>query len=261
MRVLKAPHNPPFDPLCSPLATNNMPNKKKSSKKNRSSGNHTSGQPSSSQATGSSSGGPSTTTAAPTGTNIITYKCLRLPADGSPIELLDYTTTSTIPKGYDSYLDSAADLRRYWQGDYFARIIQCLCVEKNSLPALNGQYILYYSTDSSRPVNRTLLSMPVLHDAIEKSTKNGEKFEERVFYCGDVFVVRLRDAPENTNFKSQYDDISPQLVQPLVQLLDKVMFAGGWGKKFLEHQRKMDEDMAKYMEKHEDCRAKMMSGL
>lgn len=103
--------------------------------------------------------------------------------------------------------------------------------------------------------------MPVLHDAIEKSTKNGEKFEERVFYCGDVFVVRLRDAPENTNFKSQYDDISPQLVQPLVQLLDKVMFAGGWGEKFLEHQRKMDEDMAKYMEKHEDCRAKMMSGL
>lgn len=238
-----------------------MPNKKKSSKKHHSSGKHTSGQPSRSQATGSSSGGPSTNTAASTGTNIVTYKCLRLPADGSPIELLDYTTTPTIPKSYDSYLDVAADLRRYWHGDYSARIIQCLCVEENLLPALNGQYILYYSTDSSWPVNRTLLSMPVLHDAIEKSTKSGEKFEERVFYCGDVFVVRLRDTFENTNFKAQYDDISPQLVEPLVQLLDKVMFAGGWGEKFLEYQRKMDEDIAKHMEKHEDCRAKMMSEL
>lgn len=227
-----------------------MPNKKKSSKKHHPSGNHTGGQPSRSQATGSSSGGPPTATAAPTGTNIITYKCLRLPADGSPIELLDYTTTSTIPKGCDSYLDVAADLRRYWHGDYFARINQCLCVEENLLPALNGQYILYYSTDSSRPVNKTLLSMPLLHDAIEKSTKSGEKFEERVFYHGDVFVVRLSDTFENTNFKAQYDDISPQLVQPLIQLLDKVLFAGCWGEKFLEYQRKMDEDTVKRMEKH-----------
>lgn len=103
--------------------------------------------------------------------------------------------------------------------------------------------------------------MPVLQEAIEKSTQNGEKFEERMFYHGDVFVVRLRDWEENTNFKSKHDDISPQLVQPLIQLLDKGLFAHGWGEKFLEYQHKMDEDMAKHMEKHESYRVEMMSKL
>lgn len=249
--------------LYSSLATNNMPNKKKkSSKQHRSSGSRTSNQPPHSQATytGSASG-PSTATAAPTNTNTITYKCLRLPADGSPIERLDYTTTSSIPKGPDSYFDVAADLRRYWHGDYLARQTQSFCVGENPLPALNGQYILYYSTDSSQPANKTLLSLPVLQEAIEKSTKNGEKFEERMFYHGDMFVVRLRDWEENTNFRSKHDDISPQLVQPLIQLLDKGLFAHGWGEKFLEYQHKLNEDTAKCMEKHEFHRVEMMSRL
>ncbi|KAF8476069.1 hypothetical protein BDZ91DRAFT_779089 [Kalaharituber pfeilii] len=190
-----------------------------------------------------------------------TYKCLRLPADGSPVERLDYTTISAIPKGYDSSFDIAADLRRYWHGDYLTRLMQSFCVGEHSLPALNGQYLIYYSTDPSQPANKTLLSMPALHDAIEKSTKGGEKFEERMFYRGDVFVVRLRDWEENTDFKCQHDDISLQLVEPLIQLLDKEFFTHNWVKKFLEHQRKMDEEMDKHLQKYHDHRDKMMSRL
>lgn len=236
-----------------------MPNKKKKSSKkhkqqHRPPGNHTSGLPP--QAAGSASGGPSTTTT----TTAVTYKCLRFPVDGSSPERLDYTTITPLPKCYDSYLDIAADLRAYWHGDYLAHKIQNLVVEGQSPATLNGEYIIYYSIDPSMPANKTLLSMPAVRDAVERSTNSGERFEGRLFYRGDVFVVRLGDTFENTNFEAKYDDISPQLVQPLTQILAEI-FENNWERKFLETQRRNDAYFDESLGKYRDYKGKLMAEL
>jgi hypothetical protein len=190
-----------------------------------------------------------------------TYKCLRLPANGSPIDRLDYTTTSSIPKGPDTCWDFAADFRRYWQGDYLSREVQSFRVDEHPIPALDGEYILYYSTDSSRPVNRTVLSMPAVHDAVEKSTNRGEKFEERLFYRGDVFVVRLKEWGENNGYLAIHEDISPEAMQPVVEILGERLIACNWEDRFLEYQHETTEYDKQFMQRHESHRAGMMSHL
>ncbi|KAF8246572.1 hypothetical protein K440DRAFT_662006 [Wilcoxina mikolae CBS 423.85] len=227
-----------------PTDSYDMPNKKKKkssgSKKSKTQHQNLSNtQPS--QASASSQSGPSTsatdrpTLAGNTSTKV-TYKGLRFPADGSPPDRIDYTTTPASRE--DPWLDFAADFSPYWNGDYKTRKFQIYAVEKQDTAILNGYYIGYYSRNSDLPVNKTILSMPPMRAAVDWSIAQGEKFEERLFWRGDVFVCRM---PFENGFEAMYDDISPQLVQPLSELLARV-YVDDWEEKRLERFVRMDAE-------------------
>jgi hypothetical protein len=251
-----------------------MPNKKKkksSGSKKSKTQPHPTGNPSDkqpSQASASSHSRPSTTatdqptragsssTAAGPPTKA-TYKGLRFPADGSPPVRISYATIP--PSGEDQWLDIAPDFSPYWNGDYETRKLQVHHVADQEIVILDGYYISYYSRNLDLPVNKTLLSMPPVRTAVDKSIAQGEKFEERLFWRGDVFVCRMREPFEN-DFKAKYDDISPQLVGPLSELLADG-FAYDWEAKNLERYVQDDayfEDFRRKYESNEEDLATAM---
>jgi len=252
-----------------PTITHDMPNKKKKSSKKPKTQHNPSGNPSGTQrsrASASSHSGPSTTTTgqstqaggSSTGgpSTAATYKGLRFPANGSAPHRIDYTTTKPTQRP-DSWLGIAADFSPYWNGDYQTRKMQRLCVSQNSLPALDGDYNIYYSRNPDLPVNEAIRSIPVVRATIDRSIERGEKFEERLFWRGDVLVARMGESFEK-DFNAKYDDISPQLVQPLIELLARG-FASDWEDKFVEYQERLEADFEEHDRKSKIMKQKIIT--
>ncbi|RPB06316.1 hypothetical protein P167DRAFT_239768 [Morchella conica CCBAS932] len=174
-----------------------------------------------------------------------TYQSLLLPASGAPVSLVPYITVapSTFPKDDDSALfDNRAfqlvpDLRPYWSGDYQDRRFRRFIVRSHPQPMLDGEFIVYYSTSADKPANKTILDMPSVRDAIERS---GVRVEDRLFYRGDVLVVRLGEVWEDVGFEERYEDVRGEMVAAVVEMLGERLFAPGWEEGFLERQRRDD---------------------
>ncbi|KAF8252089.1 hypothetical protein K440DRAFT_609920 [Wilcoxina mikolae CBS 423.85] len=245
-----------------------MPNKKKSSgsKKPKTQHHSPSNTQPSQACSASSPSGPSTTAtdqpthATPGPSTKVTYKGLRFPADNSPPDRIDYTTTEPT-EGSDTWLGIAADFSPYWNGDYKARKTQSHVVQEQAgeRAILDGHYVIYYTRNPNLPVNKSILSMPPMRAAVDKSIARGEKFEERLFWRGDVLVARLRE-PFETHFKAKHDDVSPQMVKPLIELLVEG-FVGDWEGKALERFAEHDVFFEESIRKHERTKEELATSL
>jgi hypothetical protein len=169
-------------------------------------------------------------------------KVLRLPADGSAptilsVATIDLRNEKSDRRGTlvtDSWLYHVPDLRRYW-GQYFkTRDSRRLEITNNVVPALNGQYVVHFITDDAFPRNKTVSTL--IRSAIEAAIRRGEVFQERLFWCGDVFVTRLGDSECLEGGWSNYVDLPKETLQmpPAFTLF----FQGSFQEKFLEKQQR-----------------------
>jgi hypothetical protein len=245
-----------------------MPNKKK-----KSSGK----QKQSTQAGGSSSNAPQesstpsnthsetptpNTTVPPQSSKTSTgrrFTCLRFPADGSPPGLVEgkMSTDQFSPK-YGFVTEP--DLSELWEGDCSKLKMQRLVVVKMDPPEINTEYWSFYSIDPNLPVNKSLLSFPKVKSAISKSTATGGRFEDRLFYRGDYFLVRLEDETDKTNFEARGQSIHPSLIPPLRGIIERHI-TGNWEDKFLERQAKSDAYFDRVGRREKDFKEKLMSQL
>ncbi|KAF8541710.1 hypothetical protein BDD12DRAFT_828419 [Trichophaea hybrida] len=212
--------------------------------------NNPSNKPPSKASASSSSRPSSTATDQPTHATIwpldaVVYKGLLFPVDGSPPGEIDYVTTKPT-EGTDKWLKTAADFSLHWNGNYTTRKVHSIVLESQSGEHKDSyeHYIIYYSISPDLPVNEAILKLPALRAAVGESIARGEKFEERMFWRGDVFIARLREPFEN-EWKAKYDDILPELMVPLVQILAEG-FAINWQQKSLE-------SYAEYDVKYKEC--------
>ncbi|KAI5842150.1 hypothetical protein DFP73DRAFT_632884 [Morchella snyderi] len=198
-----------------------------------------------------------------------TYNCLRLPASGAPAELVPYTTVapSTFPQDDNSTLfDNGAfqvvpDLRPYWSGDYQDRHFQRFVVREHPLPMLDGEFIVYYSVNTAKPANRTVRNMPAVHAAVERSLRAGVRFEDRLFYRGDVLVVRLGEVWEDADFEEHYEDVRAEMVAPVLEILGERFFCPAWEEVSLEQQRKDDAWYARLSEREKAIKEQMFTAM
>jgi hypothetical protein len=60
------------------------------------------------------------------------------------------------------------------------------------------------------------------------------------------------------DFNAKYDDISPQLVQPLIELLARG-FASDWEDKFVEYQERLEADFEEHDRKSKIMKQKIIT--
>ncbi|KAF8251700.1 hypothetical protein K440DRAFT_658369 [Wilcoxina mikolae CBS 423.85] len=145
-------------------------------------------------------------------------KVLRLPADGSEPSIISVSTLDITDerkdleaRGMDCYLHHVPDLRRYWTHAFKMRDHRQVTITNNDVPALNGKYLVFFIIDEEFPRNQTICAM--IRPEIESCIRSGELFRDRLFWCGDVFVVRLGD-PEFLKWNyANYDDIPTEMLQ------------------------------------------------
>jgi hypothetical protein len=197
-----------------------------------------------------------------------TYQCLLLPASGAPVSRVPYTTVepSTFPKDDRSALfDNGAfqmvpDLRPYWTGDYQDRRFRRFIVREHPLPMLDGEFILYYSVSADKPANKTILGMPAVRDAVERSRRAGVRFEDRLFWRGDVLVVRLGEVWEDADFE-KFEDVRGEMVPHVLKMLGERMFTPTWEEEGLERQRKEDAWWERLAEKERGMKERLFAGM
>lgn len=162
---------------------------------------------------------------------------LRLPADGSPPTIISVPTidirserksTGVVPN--DLYLCYVPDLRPYWLDAFRTRRIQGMTVQKSDHSSLHGEYLTVYITHPDFPRNKTIADL--LKPEIEEYIKSGERFLDRVFWRGDVFIMREGEARVYKQSNQEYPDMPGEMVQ-MPEFL-KILFRHMFGRKILE---------------------------
>lgn len=81
--------------------------------------------------------------------------------------------------------------------------------------------------------------MPAVRGVLEESVGTGEIFD-RLFYRGDVFMVRLGQGWVDAESRAVFADMEEgKMVQLLVDMVEALV-ESGWGQGFLEYQKRQN---------------------
>ncbi|KAI5820344.1 hypothetical protein BZA77DRAFT_302256 [Pyronema omphalodes] len=170
-----------------------------------------------------------------------TFTCLCFPADGSPLHLVEARMGAGQFKPKHGGVKEP-DLSEHLKGDSSKHDMQAIIVRDTYPFGINTAYWSYYSIDPNLPANKSLLSFPMVKSAIANSTATGQKFEDRYFYRGDYFLVRLEDETDRTDFEARGQSIHPRLIPRLREIIE-IFIAHNWREEFLEKQVQRDVEM------------------
>ena len=149
------------------------------------------------------------------------------------------------------------DLREFWQHGFDERRTHRVDLVNQAIKVLDGTYLIYYTLFDELPRNRGVSTL--ISEEIASSMARGEMFVQRLFWRGDIFLVRFCDDWKNSSNAGDLEDVSDNLI-PLLELLKKIL-GHIWQEQNLERAVDEDREHGWFSEQHDIDREMVLSKM